>query len=69
MIFKFAFYRSKYVSSLARDVGGEGCGLTMESDIIILIMLAYMYVVYFVDYGAAPGVHGLSRQAIQPLCL
>ena len=64
MIFKFAFYRSKYVSSLARDVGGEGCGLTTESDIMIFIVLAYV-----VDYGAAPGVHGLSRQAVQPLCL
>ena len=65
MIFKHAFYWSKYVNSLARDVGGEGCGLTTESDIMIFIML-YNYVV---DYGAAPGVHGLSRQAVQPLCL
>ena len=67
MVFKLAFYQSKYINSLARDVGGEECGLTTESDIIIFIVLAY--VVYVVDYGAAPGVHGLSRQAVQPLCL
>ena len=42
MVFKLAFYRSKYINSLARDVGGEECGLITESDIIIFIVLAYV---------------------------